>query len=82
MAKLNNLDNATLSVYIGTVAGYSLFEHPILGNDYPLLMALHGVTITTPFYEMPETWELLDHISYRETSGMSNEMHDALVMVR
>lgn len=46
--------------YLFTVAGISLYEHPTLGDDHPLLAKHNGKYIATDFWEKPDHYEMTD----------------------
>ncbi len=50
----------TQPTYLFTVAGISLYEHPTLGDEHPLLAKHNGKYVSTDFWDKPDHDEMSD----------------------
>lgn len=48
---------------ICTVAGVRFYEHPVYGDEYPLVAIVGGKKKTTSFLEVPTLDEVLDFVA-------------------
>lgn len=51
------------ATHLFTVAGVRFFEHPIYGDESPLLASVNGDMIHTDFWERPEADEVIEFLS-------------------
>lgn len=54
---------AATGTRLAIIAGYPVYEHPVHGDEWPVLIIAGGEVISTDFYDIPTAEELLDFVN-------------------
>lgn len=53
---------------IGQIAGCKFYEHPVYGDESPMVAIFNGKKWTSPFYDLPSLGETIDWLE-EKTNG-------------